>query len=183
MTTPAIRHDDGTVMYRYCPACAGALSERVLVAREPARLFCGGCGLVLYRDPKLAVGAICSGPEGIVLLRRAIEPGIGKWVFPGGYVDRGETPVAAARREAFEEIEAEIRVGRLLNVYAYEGSPVVVIVYEAVITGDRIGCGDEALEVRSFEPSGIPWEDLAFRSTREALMEYLSDRSRRRECS
>ncbi|MFQ5877808.1 MAG: NUDIX domain-containing protein [Acidobacteriota bacterium] len=172
-----LHHDDGTAIYRHCPACGGRLAERVLVRHEPARLVCVECGFVLYLDPKVAVGAICTGPGGIVLLRRAIEPGTGKWVFPGGYVDRGETPAAAAKREAREEIGAEVRIGALLNVYAYEGSPVVVIVYEAEIVGGDLRCGDEALEVRSFAPGEIPWGQLAFRSTREALHDFLEGRA------
>ncbi|MEZ5285952.1 MAG: NUDIX domain-containing protein [Vicinamibacterales bacterium] len=55
----------------------------------------------------MAVGTIIAGPDGrIVLVRRAIEPGYGKWVFPGGYVDRGEEVTLAAIREAREEARA-----------------------------------------------------------------------------
>ena len=107
------------------------------------------------------------------MLRRAIEPAYGKWVFPGGYVDRGESLEDAARREAREEIGVEVRLTRLINVYSYTGRPVVVVVYEAEVVGGEIRGGEEALEVRSFEPGDIPWDGLAFRSTREALQECL----------
>ena len=170
-------HDDGTTAYRHCPRCGGALAETIVLPHDPPRLVCGACGFVFYLDPKLAVGAICAGPEGILLLRRSIEPGYGLWVFPGGYVDRGETPEAAVRREAREEINAEIAVRRLLNVYAYEGRPVVVIVYEAEVVGGEVRAGHEALEVRAFPPGAIPWDALAFRSTREALRDFLRRRA------
>ena len=50
------------------------------------------CGFIFYLDPKIAVGTIIrTDSDRLVLVRRAIEPGYGKWVFPGGYVDRGET--------------------------------------------------------------------------------------------
>jgi ADP-ribose pyrophosphatase YjhB (NUDIX family) len=173
-----LRIDDGTIEYRHCPACGGTLSSKIVVASEPARLVCDACCLVFYVDPKVAVGTICTGPGGVVLLRRAIEPGLGKWVFPGGYVDRGETAEHAARREAFEEIHAEIRLRRLLNVYSYEGSPVIVIVYEAEVVGGQLSCGEEALEVRWFAQREIPWDDLAFRSTREALRDFLQGTGR-----
>jgi ADP-ribose pyrophosphatase YjhB (NUDIX family) len=137
---------------------------------------------VLYVDPKLAVGAICTGPGGIILLRRAIEPGYGRWVFPGGYVDRGEALEAAARREALEEISARIVIRRLLNVYSYPGRPVVVVVYEAELAGDsELRPGDEALEVRAFTPEAIPWDDLAFTSTRDALRDFLDRRTEGRD--
>jgi 8-oxo-dGTP diphosphatase len=172
----AIEHDDGTVSYRHCPRCGGLLQPRVVEAHGPSRLVCASCGFVFYIDPKVAVGAICRSGEGIILLRRGIEPGYGKWVFPGGYVDRGETLEGAARRETLEEVNADIRIQRLVNAYSYEGRPVVVIVYAAEMIGGELRSGEEALEVRVFRPQEIPWGELAFRSTREALRDYLAGR-------
>jgi len=166
-------HDD-SASYRYCPICGGALESRALKATEPMRLVCTVCGFVFYLDPKLAVGTIITDPANrIVLVRRAIEPGYGKWVFPGGYVDRGEDVRLAAVREAREEVGLEIRLDRLLNIYSYPGRTAVIVVYTAHITGGRLECDDEGLEARFFDAHTIPWEDLAFRSTREALREFL----------
>jgi ADP-ribose pyrophosphatase YjhB (NUDIX family) len=177
-----IHHDDGNTPYRHCPRCGGTLGEKVVMPHDPPRLVCDACGFVFYVDPKLAVGAICTGPGGIILLRRAIEPGYGRWVFPGGYVDRGEALEAAARREALEEISARIVIRRLLNVYSYPGRPVVVVVYEAELAGDsELRPGDEALEVRAFTPEAIPWDDLAFTSTRDALRDFLDRRTEGRD--
>jgi len=166
-------HDDSEV-YRYCPICGGDLESRLLKTTEPMRLVCGTCGFVFYLDPKLAVGAIISDADGrIVLVRRAIEPGYGKWVFPGGYVDRGEEVRLAAIREAREECGLEIQINRLLNVYSYPGRAPVVVVFTASVIGGCLGCDDESLEARYFDSSDIPWGDLAFRSTKEALREFL----------
>jgi 8-oxo-dGTP diphosphatase len=166
-------HDDGAGPYAHCPRCGGSLESRVVFSHDPPRLVCAACRFVFYLDPKVAVGAICRKDGKIVMLRRAIEPAYGKWVFPGGYVDRGESLEDAARREAREEIGAEVRLTRLINVYSYTGRPVVVVVYEADVVGGDIRGGEEALEVRAFEPGDIPWDGLAFRSTREALQEFL----------
>src|SRR4051794_26103299 len=87
--------------YRFCPGCAGTLESRSLKGGEPDRLVCGACGFVFYLDPKVAVGTIIATDDSrLVLVRRAIEPGYGLWVFPGGFVDRGEELEAAAKREA-----------------------------------------------------------------------------------
>ena len=166
-------HDDGAGPYAHCPRCGGALEKRVVFTHDPPRLVCSSCRFVFYLDPKVAVGAICRLEGKIIMLRRAIDPAYGKWVFPGGYVDRGESLEDAARREAREEIGVEVRVTRLINVYSYTGRPVVVVVYEAEVVGGEVRGGAEALEVRSFEPGDIPWDGLAFRSTREALEEFL----------
>ena len=163
--------------YRFCPACGGALETRSLKASEPDRLVCGACAFVFYLDPKVAVGTIIGATDGrIVLVRRAIEPGYGLWVFPGGYVDRGEELTCAAVREAREECGLDIRLDRLINVYSYAGTAVIIIAYKATAIGGCLGCDDEGLEARLFEPDRIPWDELAFRSTREALEEFLRPR-------
>jgi 8-oxo-dGTP diphosphatase len=167
-------HDD-SAHYRYCPICGGALEARVLKVTEPKRLVCTSCGFVFYLDPKLAVGTIITDEDGrVVLVRRAIEPGYGKWVFPGGYVDRGEEVRLAAVREAREECGLEIRIERLLNIYSYPGRAPVIIVYVARMTGGCLACDDEGLEAQFFDPRAIPWDELAFRSTGEALREFLA---------
>ena len=113
--------------YRFCPVCGGPLETRRLKAADPERLVCPSCGFVFYMDPKVAVGTIITHDDGrIVLVRRAIEPGYGLWVFPGGYVDRGE------------------------------------------LCGD-----DECLDAALFTADRIPWSELAFRSTTEALQDYF----------
>jgi 8-oxo-dGTP diphosphatase len=167
-------HPHDTPVYRYCPVCGGPLESRVLKATEPKRLVCETCGFVFYLDPKLAVGTIITDDEGrIVLVRRAIEPGYGKWVFPGGYVDRGEEVQLAAVREAREECGLDVRIERLLNIYSYPGRAPVIVVYIAHLIGGCLSCDDEGLEARFFEKTAIPWDELAFRSTREALREFV----------
>jgi ADP-ribose pyrophosphatase YjhB (NUDIX family) len=163
------------VIYRYCPVCAGALEPRVLKAGEPERLVCTKCGYVVYLDPKVAVGTIIGADDGrIVLVRRAIEPGLGLWVFPGGYVDRGETPQAAAVREAREECGLDIRLDALVNVYAYAGRTPIIIVYAATVTGGALCVDDECLEARLFAEEEIPRTALAFPSTSDALRDYFA---------
>ena len=109
----------------------------------------------------------------IVLVRRAIEPGYGRWVFPSGYVDRGEHIHVAALREAKEESGLDVAIDGLVNIYSYAGSAPVIIVYATSVIEGQLACDDEGLEVRFFPPSEIPWDNLAFKSTREALHEFL----------
>ena len=170
---PAHPHDHAAA-FRFCPVCGGPLESRLLKDGDPPRLVCGACGFILYLDPKVAVGTIISDESGrVVLVRRAIEPGYGKWVFPGGYVDRGEEMRLAAVREAREETGLDIRIDRLINVYSYAGSTPIIVVYAATMIGGCLGCDDEGLEAKFFEPGVIPWDELAFPSTHEALREFL----------
>jgi ADP-ribose pyrophosphatase YjhB (NUDIX family) len=166
-------HDHGGE-FRFCPVCGGGLESRLIKTGDPARLVCTGCEFVFYLDPKLAVGTIIRDDrDRVVLVKRAIEPGYGKWVFPGGYVDRGEEVQVAAIREAREETGLDVRIDRLVNIYSYSGRTPVIIVYAATMIGGCLGCDDEGLEADFFEHGRIPWDDLAFRSTHEALKEFL----------
>jgi ADP-ribose pyrophosphatase YjhB (NUDIX family) len=166
--------------YRFCPVCAGRLESRQLKPGDPARLVCSACGFVYYLDPKIAVGTVIRADDGrIVLVRRAIEPGYGLWVFPGGYVDRGEEITAAALREAKEESGLDVQLDGLINLYSYAGRTPIIVVYAATILGGELCGDDECLEAALFEAEAIPWGQLAFRSTTEALEDYFRNEWRR----
>ncbi len=166
-------HDHDPIEYRFCPRCGGGLESRKLKANEPKRLVCQKCSFVFYLDPKVVVGTIFTIENRVVLLRRATEPAMGKWVFPGGYVDRGESVGDAAIREAKEESFLDVRLCALLGVYSYSRSPSIIVVYAAEVVGGELGAGDESVEGKAFSVSDIPWDGLAFTSTREALNDYI----------
>jgi 8-oxo-dGTP diphosphatase len=161
-------------LYKFCPQCGGRLEQRIIQPKEPPRLVCRDCGFVFYLDPKLAAIAIIPWEDGLVLARRAIEPGYGLWVAPGGFVDVGERVEDAVVREVREEVFLDVRINRLLNIYSYPGRTTVIVAYVAEVIAGRPGGGDETLEARIFRPDEIPWEEIAFTSTRDALRDYLN---------
>ena len=160
--------------FRFCPHCGGPLASRSLKSGDPDRLVCDRCGFVFYLDPKVAVGTIVDDGQGrIVLVRRAIEPGYGKWVFPGGYVDRGELVQRAAVREAREECGLDVRLDGLVDIYSYSGGTPIVIVFAASLVGGDLAVDEEGLEAGWFAPGDVPWGELAFRSTEDALRDFF----------
>ncbi len=159
--------------YRFCPHCSGRLENRVLKEGEPERLVCEACGFVFYLGPKLVAGAIVELDGEILLIQRAIEPGYGKWTFPGGFVERGEVAEAAAARETLEETGLRIETSGIVGLYSYKGQIPAIAVFAARVTGGEPEPLDETLDVRAFPRDGLPWAEMAFPSTEHALKDYL----------
>ena len=153
---------------RFCPRCAQPAE-----VDYPRSINCRHCGYGAYFNPKPVAAAIPVTAAGeLILLRRTFEPGKDLWTFPGGFVDLGESVEDAARREVREELDIAVELGALVGVYSRAADRVVLIVY-AARTADRPRTTEEASEVRTFAPAGIPWDELAFWSTREALEDFL----------
>lgn len=163
----------GPESYKFCPVCGGRLENRLIKAGEPRRAVCTVCGFVFYIDPKLAVIALVPYQGGLVMVRRSIEPGYGLWVVPGGFVDVGEKVEDAVVRETLEEAGLTVRVVRLLNAHSYRHSRTVVLSYITEYISGELAAGDEELEARVFTREEIPWESIAFSSTRDAVRQYL----------
>jgi ADP-ribose pyrophosphatase YjhB (NUDIX family) len=159
---------------RYCMHCGERLTSAVPEGDARRRLVCIECGFVHYMNPRPVAGTLPVRADGKVLLtRRAIEPRVGSWVFPGGFMDLGETAEEAAARETLEEARLEVRNLSLLGVYTRVEPGVVVMVY----TGEAVGeaeAGDETSEVGWFAPDEIPWDELAFDTTSSALQAWVA---------
>ena len=164
---------------RFCMHCGQRLSSAVPEGDTQRRMVCIDCGFVHSINPRPVAGTRPVREDGRVLLvRRAIEPRAGSWVFPGGFMDVGETAEEAAVRETREEALLDVTNLRLLGVYTRTGPGVVVIVYEADAIGEA-GAGHETTEVAWFDPEQIPWDQLAFDSTTAALQDFLARRPAR----
>ncbi|MBA2510234.1 MAG: NUDIX hydrolase [Rubrobacteraceae bacterium] len=163
--------------YDFCPRCGGRLETRVLKEGDPERLVCENCGFVFYQGPKLVAGAIFELDGEIVLVQRDIEPGYGKWTFPGGFVERGERAEAAAEREVLEECGMKIRAKRIVGLYSYEGQVPAIAVFRADVVGGEPVPLDETMDVKGFPRDGLPWSEMAFPSTEQALKDYLANGS------
>lgn len=161
---------------RFCPLCGGQLEPRCVGLEGHHYPVCLACDFVLYLNPKVVVGTIPRRDGQALLLRRAIEPAKGMWVFPGGYVDLGESLEDAARRETREEVNLEVTLEGLLGVYSFPDSPAIIVVYLASAVEGEPRSGPEAQEIRWVRPDEIPWAELAFPSTRAALKDWVNRR-------
>ena len=135
--------------------------------------MCSRCRFVFYLNPKVVAATIPEQDGAILLTRRSINPGSGLWTFPGGFVDFGETVTDGAMRETFEETGLKVDLTGLLNVYTYPAAP-VIIVYKARVIGGTLTTCDENDALEWVTPERIPWDVLAFQSTREALRDWVA---------
>lgn len=163
---------------RYCPGCGEPLRLQYVAAEERERLVCSSCAEIFYVNPKVVAGVVPTRNGRVWLLRRAIQPQLGAWTFPAGFMEMGETVEQAARRETFEELHLDVNITRLLSIYSRPESPTVLIVYLADALSEPTG-GSEALEFASFDPDSIPWSRLAFWNTEAALRDWVASLSRR----
>lgn len=160
--------------YQHCFQCGKNLVTKYVKEEKMRRKICSVCSTISYINPKVVAGLIPVMPDGrIALLKRSIEPAIGKWTYPAGFMEMGEDVSEAAARETFEEINAKVKVTDFLGVYSYADAGVVTIVYIGkVLRGQKPHAGEEAQDVRLFKKSEIPWKQLAFRSTVHALKDW-----------
>ncbi len=157
----------------FCPACAEPLAERVLEADHRPRLVCAN-GHVTWRNPRIVVGTLPVRDGLVHLARRSIEPGSGRWSYPGGFLELGESAAEGARRETEEETQLLVQVGRLIGAYSRPHAGVVTLIYEADIVGGTVAPGEETSEVRAFGPDAIPWDELAFSTAESALRDWVA---------
>jgi ADP-ribose pyrophosphatase YjhB (NUDIX family) len=161
---------------RFCIRCGNPTDTRVPPDDDRPRDVCPSCGHIHYVNPKLVVGCVAEWEGRILFCRRGIEPQLGKWTVPAGYLEVGETVAEGARREALEEACADVELiapYALLNL-TFVGQ--VYFMFRARLTDGKFGAGHESLEARLFEEHEIPWYDLAFTSVKETLRLYFQDR-------
>jgi ADP-ribose pyrophosphatase YjhB (NUDIX family) len=160
----------------FCSHCGQPVTIRVPDGDHRPRHVCTGCGAVHYQNPKIVAGCVPEHDGRILLCRRAIEPRLGYWTIPAGFMENGETTQDAARRESLEEAQAEVEIGSLLAVVHVLHADQVHVMFRARLPQPAFGVSAESLEVMLCGEAEIPWHDIAFRSVDFALRRYFEDR-------
>jgi ADP-ribose pyrophosphatase YjhB (NUDIX family) len=165
----------------FCSNCGSPVEFKIPAGDHLPRFVCSKCGVVHYKNPLLVLGCVPEWQGKILLCRRAIEPRLGFWTVPAGFMENGETLQAAAARECYEEAQALVEIGSLLAVVSVTGASQVHVMFRARLLQPEFAPGPESLEVGLYEESEIPWEHLAFPSGEFTLRKYFEDRSAGRE--
>ena len=161
---------------KFCSACGHTVEHRVPEGDSLPRHVCPACGVVHYSNPRVVVGCVPEAGSRILLCRRAIEPRYGFWTVPAGFMENDETLAEAAARETLEEAMARVEIGELFAIIDVVHARQVHMMFRATLADESFGAGAESLEVALFEPTEIPWGDIAFPSVAFALERFLADR-------
>lgn len=136
------------------------------------RPACPACGWVHYEDPKVAAGVLILRGREVLLVRRTLDPFVGQWSIPAGFVNAFEDPSLAALRECKEETGLIAELDGFFDLITgrehIRGSDIFLI-YRAHILSGTLRAADDADQVGWFSLDDLP--PLAFESTRKVLAE------------
>lgn len=162
---------------KFCSACGHTVDFRIPADDHIARHICPACGHIQYLNPKLITGIIPEWEDGRILMcRRNIEPRLGLWTFPAGFMEMGETSGQGAAREAREEAQADVEPLELLAVINVPYVSQVYMIHRGRLRSPHHGPTFESSEVRLMHEEEIPWDEIAFPTIWHSLKFFFADR-------
>jgi len=162
----------------FCSNCGNPLTMKIPSGDDRRRHVCESCGTVHYQNPKMVVGCIPEAGGRILLCKRAIEPRLGKWTLPAGYLENGETVTEGAGREAFEEARARFTALIPYRLFNIRHVNQMYMIFRGQLADNDFAAGEESLTVDLFAESEIPWTELAFKVIAACLADYFTERRR-----
>ncbi|NQV70953.1 MAG: NUDIX hydrolase [Pseudohongiella sp.] len=162
---------------KFCHQCAGPLVFRIPQGDDKPRFCCPDCDSVFYQNPKNVVGTLPVYGDKVLLCKRAIQPRIGKWTLPAGYMENGESSLAGAIRETEEEAGASILVqdDSLYTLFNLPSINQVYMFFRAELVNLDFAAGAESAAVELFSEEEIPWNEIAFPVVKSTLEHYFQD--------
>lgn len=160
----------------YCSNCGQSVELTDIAGDTYPRYYCKSCDTIHYQNPNMVVGCLPVYKDKVLLCKRAIEPRIGYWNLPAGYLENGETAEEGAMREVWEEACAKVEIINIHSLYSIARINQIYLFFLAELPVLEFGIGEESLEVRLFAEAEIPWKQIAFTSSVHALKCYFEDR-------
>ena len=166
------------ITVRYCNVCSHEVEHRVPEGDHLPRHICPRCGHVQYFNPRVIVGCVPEWEDGRILMcKRNIEPRMGRWTFPAGFLELGETPAQGAARETLEEAQADVAVDALLAVINVPYVSQVYMIHRGRMHSPRHGPTNESSETVLMWEHEIPWDEIAFPTVWHGLRFFFADRA------
>jgi ADP-ribose pyrophosphatase YjhB (NUDIX family) len=163
----------------FCSSCGHPVHIRIPPDDTRERHVCTQCGTIHYQNPKMVVGSIPMWDEHdsckVLLCRRAIEPRLGYWTLPAGFMENNETTAEAAARETLEEAGARIDLQELYTLMNVPHVHQVHMFYRARLLDLDFSAGTESLDVKLFSETEVPWNEIAFPTVAHTLKFLFAD--------
>jgi ADP-ribose pyrophosphatase YjhB (NUDIX family) len=163
---------------QHCRVCGQRTDYRVPADDNRERAVCTACGEIHYENPLNVVGTVPVWGDSVLLCRRNIEPRYGLWTLPAGFMELGETAAEGALRETVEEAGARVELLGLYAVLNVVRAGQLHLFYRARMLDTHLDPGPETIEARLFSEHEVPWDEIAFRTVRDTLLNFFEDRRR-----
>lgn len=161
---------------KFCSRCGSTVTSEIPQGDNRQRFVCKSCNEIHYQNPRLIVGTLPLWENQVLLCKRAIEPRLGKWTLPAGFMENGETLDQGALRETDEEANAKVLSPELFSVIDLPHIHQVYVFFKAQLADLDFSAGSESLEVMLFDEADIPWQELAFPTINMTLKHYFENR-------
>ena len=160
---------------RFCPKCGHQVTMEIPSGDNRERAVCHNCDFIDYDNPRLITGTLPIYDGKILLCKRNIEPRLGFWTLPAGFMENGETTAEGALRETLEETGATAVTTAPYCLISIPRINQVHLFYLASLPQPNFHATEESSEVALFELKDIPWDEIAFSSVAKALAYYVED--------
>ena len=161
---------------KFCSSCGASVELKVPADDNRERHVCSSCETIHYINPRIIAGCLVTKGDQVLLCKRAIEPRLGKWTLPAGFMENGESVEEGAARETWEEALAKVDIHGLYTVFSLPYISQVYLFYRGEMIGDDYGAGPESLDAQLYDEADIPWDELAFPVVTRTLKAYFRDR-------
>ena len=163
---------------KFCSQCGSEVSIKIPEGDNRHRHVCNNCNFIHYQNPRIICGCLPTWEGKVLLCKRAIEPRLGFWTLPAGFMENGETVQEGAARETLEEADAKVNLGELYTVFNLPAINQVYMFFLGEVVDGKFGVGEESLDSNLYEESEIPWDELAFPTISQTLKHYFEDRKK-----
>ncbi len=161
---------------KFCNQCGNAVAQKVPKGDNRLRYVCTECAVIHYENPRVITGCLPIHKDQVLLCKRAIEPRLGLWTLPAGFLENGETSADGAMRETMEEANARVGIDGLYTLFSLPHISQVYMFFRATLEDLEFCAGEESLQTKLFSEDEIPWDQLAFPVITETLRYYFADR-------
>ncbi len=161
---------------RYCSKCGSdQIDFKIPPDDNLKRYTCSACDSIFYTNPNLVVGTLCIQKKQVLLCKRNIEPRLGYWTLPAGFMENAETLQEGALRETKEETQATPKIITPYTAFSLTHISQVHFFYLADLNNEEFGPTSESSDVKLFSEDKIPWDQIAFPTVTKTLKYYFED--------